>query len=43
MNGPDSHDGTAQKLKYKIILTQDIAYVKRIRTIYSICRRGGRI
>ena len=31
MNGSDSHDGTAQKLKYKIILTQDIAYVKRIK------------
>ena len=35
VNGPDSHFGMTQKLKYKIIVAQDIVGVKRNQTICS--------
>ena len=35
-NGPDSHFGMTQKLKYKIIVAQDIVGVKCNQTIYAI-------
>ena len=35
VNGPDSHSGITQELKYKIIVAQDIVGVKWNKTIYS--------
>ena len=38
-NGPDSHFGMTQKLKYKIIIAQDIVGVKRKRKLDIVCKR----
>ena len=38
-NGPDSHFGMTQKLKYKIIVAQDIVGVKWKRKLYIVCER----